>query len=311
MAQTAESIGAVTQADPNSVGAKPTEAALTEGSRVVHPAQQAPVNGETRGAPGQAPGGDGAQAPAPDDYKAWKDSLPPEQQKHIDRIVTEVRQKDVARLQELEQHTQRLAWADEVNRMVASENPQDRQRAIVLLQTTLQALEKLNPEAKPQDPLAGVDWQNLEALAPGIQKVFQGLAAQNREMVTALGRTTEVAQGTAYKAAEAELAQEAADVEAWAKQNGLPFDLDKIMETENRLNIADLRAAYYATYGEELIAAGKKTADAQLTKRKDASLPGGTAAAGAPQRPKFKSMHDTWEYLKREKGITGPIEYKG
>src|SRR5207302_10502421 len=117
-----------------------------------------------------------------------------------------------------------------LNRMVASENPQDRQRAVALLKATLSTLEQYTPGAeKPQDPLAGVDWANLEAIAPGIGNVFRHLTQQNQQFATMLGETRQTAEGTAYKAAEAEFAQEAAAIEKWAKDNGLPFDMDKVV----------------------------------------------------------------------------------
>jgi hypothetical protein len=306
MAQTAEAIGAVTQADPNSVGAKPTEAALTEASRVVHP-ESAP-KGETGGAPGSAPGPDGDGAAAGD----WKSTLPPDVAKRVDQVITELRQKDGDHVRELEAKTQRLAWADDLNRMVASENPVDRQRAVALLQATISTLEKYTPAGeKAPDPMAGVNWENLEAIAPGISKVFQHLNTQNAQFAEMLGKTHEVAEGTAYKAAEADFARELSDLEGWAKSKNLPFDAQKVIDTENRLGIADLKSAYFATYGQDLIGAGQKAADESLSRRKAASLPGGTAGGGAPSRPKFTSMHEQWEWLKREKGITGPIEYKG
>lgn len=306
-AVTAESVGSITTVDPNAVGgAGPEGRVLTEAGRVAHPETAPETTGD---APSEASGADGGQ-PSADDYKAWKDGLPPDQQKHIDRIVNDVRQKDVERLRELEGTVGRLGWAEELNRLVSSENPSDRQRATALLEATLATIKQYTPQAA-SDPLEGVDWQALDAIAPGASKAFQTLVQQNQTLQQRLGETHTVAESAAHRTAEREFRAEADELQAWAKSNNLPFDLDKIIETENRLNIADLRSAYYATYGNELVESGRKAAHASLTRKKDASLPGGSVGGTAPSRPKFTSMQDQWEWLKRERGITGPLEYKG
>lgn len=305
---TAESVGSTTTVDPNAVGgAGPEGRVLAEAGRVGHP-ETAPET-KTGEAPGAASGAEDRQ-PAADDYKAWKDSLPAEQQKHIDRIVTDVRAKDVERLRELEGHVGRLGWADELNRLVSSENPTDRQRAAALLEATLTTIKQYTPQAAP-DPLQGVDWQAMDAIVPGASKAFQTLVEQNRTLQAKLGETNTVAENAAYRTAEREFEAEAGELEAWAKERNLPFDLQAVVATENKLGIADLRAAYFATYGDKLIDAGKTAAQTSLDRKRQASLPGGSVGGGAPSRPKFTSMQDQWEWLKRERGITGPLEYKG
>ena len=306
---TAEQVGSTTLPDPNAAGgAGPEGRVLAEAGRVVHP-DSAPKDDTASGAPGSAPRGERAEAAEPDDDQ-WKSALPADDQKRVDRIITKLRQGDTEKLRELEGHVGRLQWAEDLNKLVASENPQDRLRAVALLEATVGTLKKYTPQDTP-DPLAQVDWQSAEAIVPGIGKALQQQRAELQQLRQQLGETRTVSEAAARRTAQREFEAEATQLEAWAKERNLPFDLQRIIETENKLDIADLRAAYYATYGDELITAGTKAAQSGLERKKSASLPGGSSGAGAPVRPKFTSMQQQWEWVKRERGITGPIEYKG
>ena len=308
-AVTAEQIGSVPPADPNATGgAKPEGQALTESGRVVHP-ESAPT-GETGGTPGQVPGGKTEEASEPD-FETWKSSLPEGQKRNVDRLITEMRQKDVSRVRELEGHVGRLQWADDINRMVNSENPQERQRALALLKATVDVIEKQTPNGATPDPLSGVDWQSAEAIVPGLGKAIQHIVAQNADLQRQVGETRTISSAAAERTAQREFEAEVAQVEAFAKEKGLPFDLNRVIEVENKYNLTDFMAAYKIAYGDDLIEAGRKSAQASLTTKKNASLPGGSTGQTATTRPKFTSMQEHWEYLKRERGITGPLEYKG
>ena len=302
----AEQVGSTAVVTENAVGgAGPEGQVLAEAGRVVHPAS-APADGTTGDAPGSASGAKGGAPEVDDD--SWKSALPDADRRRIDRMITASGQKNAERLRELETHVGRLSWADDLNRLVSSENPQDRQRAVALLKATLSTVEQYTPQAA-QDPLAGVDLQALEAIAPGAGKALQSIITRNAQLEERIGQTHSVAERAAERTAQRELEAEATQLESWAKANNLPFDLDKIVATEDRLGIADLRAAYYATYGDALIESGRKASNAALERRKAASLPGGSSNATAPSRPKFTSMQDQWEWLKRERGLTGPIEF--
>ena len=309
-AVTVEQVGSIPTVDPNAVaGAKPEGQALTEAGRVVHP-ESAPKDGETSGAPGQAPGGETTGASEPD-FETWKSSLPDAQKRNIDRLITEMRQKDVSRVRELEGHVGRLQWADDINRMVNSDNPQERQRALALLKATVDVIEKQTPNGTTPDPLAGVDWQSAEALVPGLGKAIQSIAQRNADLEKQIGETRTISNAAAERTAQREFEAEVAQVEAWAKEKNLPFDLQRVIAAEDKYGLTDFMAAYKIAYGDELIDVGRKSAQASLATKKNASLPGGSTGATAPTRPKFTSMQEQWEWVKRERGITGPIEYKG
>lgn len=301
-----DSVGAIHPVTPESVGADQKEPQAVSTGVVVHPLKSAPIE-TPEVQPGQAPETPAVEHPADDD---WKSKLPPDVAKRVDQVITELRQKDTKKTSDLEARLGRVQYAEELSRLASSENPTDRLRAITLLESTADAIKKLTPQTEQTDPLSQVDWESAEAVAPGIAKAFQSLSQQNQNLAKQLGQVAGMSKSAAEGMAEAKFYKEAAQIESWAKEHGLPFDLDKVAETENKLGIRDLKAAYFATYGDGLVEAGKQAAFKSAETKRAAALPGGTQVGGVPTRPKFKTMQEHLNWVKTQKGITGEVEFK-
>ena len=272
---------------------------------MVNPPEQSPeVSDET---PGGTPGDkvpNTVQESELPDVDTWKKSLRPEDQKQVDRIVTGLRQKDSQELADLRSKTQRLGWAEELNRLVASENPADRTKASALLESTLGMLKQFTPQPEA-DPMAGVDFESIEALAPGLGKLVQHQAQTIQALQEKLGTVASTAQSIETRAADEALDREIKGLETWAKETELPYDESEVLATAEKLGITDVKAAYYATYGERLLERGKQSALKSLQTKQRASLPGASPSSAVGQRPKVKNMMEAFELAQRDAGGQG------
>lgn len=303
----AGSAGAVAPAVPGSPGAKPSDQAHADAGAVVNPPDQSPEPDVQ--ATGDAPGTASAVKPEGElDVETWKNGLKPDDRKNVDRIITQLRQKDSQTLTALNERVQRLGWAEELSRMVASPDPGERQQAVALIRATLSTIEQTTP--KPEaDPLALVDEAatEIEAYSPKAAAVFKALAAETAGLRQQVREVAGTANTLESQRADEWLDQQVKTVEAFTKQHDLPWDESKVLATAEKLNLGDMKAAYFATYGEQILEAGKQSALKSLQVKKAAALPGGGPTTGTAQRPKFKDMHEAFQHAKQEAGVTGSV----
>lgn len=228
--------------------------------------------------------------------------------KQFQAAYTKARQKDTEAARTAQQELQSLGWARDLSRLMASADPADRARGAQILRASLHVLEPPSTQETPPDPLAQMDWESVEAVAPGLPKAFQHLVAQVSEMREQLGgavaTTTSLAQARENEALDAELKS----VETWAKKEGLPYDEREVVRVANERKIWNVRDAYHATYGAQLIEAGKQAALRSLHTKKASSLPGAGPAAGITEdRPKVKDFREALQYAKAKHGYVGEL----
>lgn len=303
----AGSVGAAAPATPGSTGAKPTDQAYADAGAVVNPPDQSPAADAqpTGDAPGQASDAKPDSGPSIDE---WKKSLKPDDQKQVDRIITQLRQKDSEDRTALETKLQRLGWAEELSRLVSSPEAGDRHRAAALIRATLSAIESTTP--KPEaDPLAHVDEAaaEIEAYSPAAAALLKAMAAETAGLREKVSRVAGTAETLEAQRADEYLDQQVKTVEAFTKQHDLPWDEAKVLATAEKLNLGDMKAAYFATFGEQILEAGKQSALKSLQVKKQAALPGGGPTTGTAVRPKFKDMMEAFQHAKQEAGVSGSI----
>lgn len=227
--------------------------------------------------------------------------------KQFQAAFTKARQKDADAVRTAQTELQQLGWARDLSRLMASPDPGDRQKGAQILRASLHVLEP-SPTETPPDPLASMDWESVEAVAPGLPKAFQHLRDQVNSMQEQLGGAVQTTTTLAQARADEALGHELATVKTDAEKAGLPFDEARVLKTAIDRGIKDVRDAYHAAYGLELVEAGKQAALKGLATKKAAALPGAGPAAGVTEtRPKFKTMHEAYAWAKRERGITGEL----
>ena len=267
----------------------------------------------TPATPSSAGGAHGSSAPessVPNEVEEdWKAKLPANVRADVDRVITSLRQKDAEKIRGMEMQLAQGQWAVELNRLLGSPDPSEKAQGRELLLNTLRLVEGQTAPPPPEpDLFAQVDWTAAESYIPGISALMQSLKTQNDALRAQLGETSSLAEGTARAAAKQRFDQELAAIQKWATDHGLPFDAQVVVNEENQHKFADLKKAYFAAYGEQLVEAGKQAAFRSLKTKQQAALPGASpAAVVATAPPKVGSMAEALAYARQQHGYTGPI----